>query len=30
MLGIRVAVVGDGSSHSTSEIVARLRRGMND
>ncbi len=30
LLGIRVAVVGDGSPHSTSEIVARLRRGMND
>jgi rfaE bifunctional protein nucleotidyltransferase chain/domain len=30
LLGIRVAIVGDGSPHSTSEIVARLRRGMND
>src|SRR5271170_1130644 len=30
LLGIRVAVVGDASPHSTSEIVSRLRRGMND
>jgi rfaE bifunctional protein nucleotidyltransferase chain/domain len=30
LLGIRVAIVGDGSSHSTSELVARLRRGNND
>ncbi len=30
LLGIRVAVVGDGPQHSTSELVARLRRGDND
>ncbi len=30
LLGIRVAVVRDGSPHSTSEIVARLRRDNND
>jgi rfaE bifunctional protein nucleotidyltransferase chain/domain len=30
ILGIRVAVVGDGSLDSTSDIVARLRRGNND
>jgi rfaE bifunctional protein nucleotidyltransferase chain/domain len=30
LLGIRVALVGDRSSHSTSDIVARLRRGNND
>jgi rfaE bifunctional protein nucleotidyltransferase chain/domain len=30
LLGIRVAVVGDGQQHSTSELVARVRRGNND
>jgi rfaE bifunctional protein nucleotidyltransferase chain/domain len=30
LLGIRVAIVGDGRQHSTSELVARLRRGNND
>jgi len=30
ILGIRVAVVGHGSYHSTSDIVAHLRRGNND
>ena len=30
LLGIRVAIVGDGQQHSTSELVARLRRGNND
>ena len=30
MLGIRVAVVGNRSPHSTSVLVARLRRGIDD
>ena len=30
LLGIRVAVVGNGSPHSTSGLVARLRRDNND
>jgi D-beta-D-heptose 7-phosphate kinase/D-beta-D-heptose 1-phosphate adenosyltransferase len=30
LLGIRVAVVGNGSLHSTSELVARLRWGNDD
>jgi rfaE bifunctional protein nucleotidyltransferase chain/domain len=30
LLGIRVAVVGEGQHHSTTELVARLRRGTND
>jgi rfaE bifunctional protein nucleotidyltransferase chain/domain len=30
LLGIRVAVVGDGQQHSTSELVARVRRGIDD
>jgi rfaE bifunctional protein nucleotidyltransferase chain/domain len=30
LLGIRTAVVGDGQQHSTSELVARVRRGNND
>jgi rfaE bifunctional protein nucleotidyltransferase chain/domain len=30
LLGIRVAVVRDRSPHSTSELVARIRRGNND
>jgi rfaE bifunctional protein nucleotidyltransferase chain/domain len=30
LLGIRVAVVGNGSPHSTSDLVARLRRDNND
>jgi D-glycero-beta-D-manno-heptose 1-phosphate adenylyltransferase len=30
LLGIRVAIVGDGQQHSTSELVERLRRSNND
>jgi rfaE bifunctional protein nucleotidyltransferase chain/domain len=30
LLGIRIAFVGDGQQHSTSEVVARVRRGNND
>ena len=30
LLGIRVAVVGNGSPHSTSDLVARLRRDNDD
>jgi rfaE bifunctional protein nucleotidyltransferase chain/domain len=30
LLGIRVAVVGNGSPHSTSDLVARLRQDHND
>ncbi len=30
LLGIRVAIVGDGQQHSTSDLVARVRRGNND
>jgi bifunctional ADP-heptose synthase (sugar kinase/adenylyltransferase) len=30
LLGIRVAVVGNGSPHSTSDLVARLRQDNND
>jgi rfaE bifunctional protein nucleotidyltransferase chain/domain len=30
LLGIRVAIVGDGQQHSTSDLVARVRRGNDE
>lgn len=30
LLGVRIAIVGNGQQHSTSELVARVRRGDND